>query len=214
MKSRIHLHPNDNISRLTHNYTQLLHAYRFLSSGYSLASTRSFISSNFIKYLFRRSYNFMNSRRGTVTECPECFEVVFRLMSRKAFRDLGNHDFTGEEKDFIVGEVMLIDKDEFEQLLIDPIFDVAQTKSSGASKVTQRYKIPFETVKKWCIEARRLENILGFSGGRPPALDQISIDKLVEAHILAEVPTVDGIRPFSERASNQLFLAEKINTYN
>lgn len=153
------------------------------------------------------------SRRGQIEECPECFLMLNRRSL--TFMNLENHPFSGEEKDFIVGEIILIDDNKLDQLLICSDFPKHKgRKSTGVSKIAERYNIPLTTIKNWLKKSKSSGKCLSGSVGRPYILDEISIREVVEMHVAAEIPTGKGIHPLTTNQSNQLFLEQKIATYN
>jgi len=50
-------------------------------------------------------------------------------LRRKTFRDLQDYQFTGPEKDFSIGEIILLDKQKFDELLIDSHFPTVEKGS-------------------------------------------------------------------------------------
>lgn len=110
------------------------------------------------------------SRRGRFEECPDCFTML--NLRRKTFRDLQDYQFTGPEKDFIIGEIILLDEQKFDELLIHSHFPTVEKgrKSTGVSKIAQRYNIRLTTIKNWLKRSKSSGKCLSATTGRPLTL--------------------------------------------
>ena len=145
----------------------------------------------------------------SINTIPECFANNFHLRDGFSYKDLSLYLLTSEEKEFLVQQILHLEKHPNNNgLLIDP-FECDWLNCGATRLVSNRYNINYDTVKGWRSKYKRNKHLNTYSE-RPADIDKISHAVILKAIKDAEIPTVEGIRPLVKAKINELFLQEKM----
>ena len=98
-------------------------------------------------------------RRIGLTQAPLCFRPIRSLVSKTVYENLSGYNFKAVEKNFIVGEILIMEL-RIGDLWIDFFVN---DKVCPTRKVALRYSINLTTVESWVKEREERENSSGYA---------------------------------------------------